>query len=67
MTNRIVTLGMVNKLVDRILGSIVFAKREVAPVNGFVSDLSECSNECCYVGECGLTSVDLSNCQKGMR
>ena len=67
MTNRIVTLGMVNKLVDRILGSIVFAKREVAPINGVLSNLSECSNEGSNVGECGLTSVDLSNCQKGMR
>ena len=46
-------------MVDWILGSIVFAKREVAPINGISSDLSEGSNECCNVGECGLTSVDV--------
>jgi hypothetical protein len=52
-------------LVNRILGSIVFAKREVAPINGICCDLSECSNECCNVGECGLTSVDVIELPKG--
>ena len=56
---------MINKLVDGILGSIVFAKREVAPINGVLSNLSECSNECCDVGECGLTSVDVIKLPKG--
>jgi len=56
---------MINKLVDRILGSIVFAKREVAPRNGVLSNLSKCSNECCDVGECGLTSVDVIKLPKG--
>jgi hypothetical protein len=59
MTDRIETLGMVNELVDRILRGIVFAKRDIAPINGISSDLSESSNECSNVGECGLTSVDV--------
>jgi hypothetical protein len=65
MTDRIETLGMVNELVDRILRGVVFAKREVAPINGISSDLSESSNECCNIGECGLTSVDVIELPKG--
>ena len=59
MTDRIETLGMVNELVDRILRGIVFAKRDIAPINGISSDLSESCNECSNVGEGGLTSVDV--------
>jgi hypothetical protein len=65
MTDRIETLGMVNELVDRILRGVVFAKREVAPINSIPSDLSESSNECCNIGECGLTSVDVIELPKG--
>jgi hypothetical protein len=65
MTDRIETLGMVNELVDRILRGVVFAKREVAPINGISSDLSESSNERCNIGECGLTSVDVIELPKG--
>ena len=52
-------MRMVNELVNWILRSIVFAKREVAPINGICGDLSEGGNECCNVGEGGLTSVDV--------
>jgi hypothetical protein len=65
MTDRIETLGMVNELVDRIWRGVVFAKREVVPINGICCDLSECSNECCDVGERGLTSVDVIELPKG--
>ena len=57
---------MVDKLVDWILGSIVFSEREVAPVSIVdLSNLSESSNECCNIGECGLTSVDVIELPKG--
>ncbi len=56
---------MIYKLVNRILGSIIFAKRKVDPINGILSNLSECSNECCNVGECCLTSVDVIELPKG--
>jgi hypothetical protein len=62
-TNWIEPLGMVYKLVHRILGSIVFAEREVAPVT--VVDVSESSNVCCHIGECCLPSVDVIELPKG--
>ena len=54
---------MVNKLVDRILGGIVFSKREVSPVI-IVSD-SEGSKACSDVRECCLTTVDVIERPKG--
>jgi hypothetical protein len=65
MTDRIETLRMVNELVNWILRSVVFAKREVAPINGICRDLSKCSSECSNVGECCLTSVDVIELPKG--
>ena len=52
-------------MVDWIVIGIVFAKRKVAPINGICCDLSEGSNECSNVGECGLTSVDVIELPKG--
>ena len=57
---------MVNQLVNGILGCIVFAKREVAPLSSIVLIvLSESSNAGCNIGECGLTSVDVIELPEG--